>query len=185
MDCFANHEQVSKKFFKKNAKIVAKKLLGRILVRKVHNKFLRAKIVETEAYFGSEDPASRARQNGDLRKTMEMQEGTILVYGVHNNWMLNFVTNNEGKAEAVLIRALEPLNFEANTKGPGLITRALCINKSLHKKNVCESNDIWLESRKNNENEIKIVGSFRIGVRKDLPEKLRFYIKNNKCVSKK
>ena len=172
--------KLNKIFFSKSADKVAKELLGKILCRKINGKILRAKIVETEAYFGGEDPASRATQNGDLRQTMLMEYGTILVYGVHNNWLINFVANDEGKAEAVLLRALEPLNFQANTKGPGLLTKTLKINKEFHKKKIYKNSEIWLES--NNE-KFGIVKSFRIGIKKDLPEKLRFYIKGNEWVS--
>ena len=123
----------------KNARAVAKELLGKTMVRNLNGKKLRAKIVETEAYFGAEDPASRACQNGDLRKTMAMEAGTILVYGIHTHWMLNIVTGKKGNHEAVLIRALEPLNFNANTKGPGLLTKAISIDKSFHKKGSVEN----------------------------------------------
>ncbi len=176
--------KLTRNFFSGPADKVAKKLLGKILCRKINGKILKAKIVETEAYFGSEDPASRAVQNGDLRQTMLMEYGTILVYGVHNNWLINFVANDEGKAEAVLLRALEPLNFKANTKGPGLLTKAFKINKSFHKKNICENSEIWLEENNKNE-KFKIVKNFRIGIKKDLLEKLRFYIKGNEWVSGK
>ncbi len=181
--------KLGKGFFSRNAKEVARDLLGEVLVRKIGNKILRAKIVETEAYFGSEDPASRAVQNGDLRKTMLMEPGTILVYGVHNNWLINFVTSNEGKAEAVLIRSLEPLNFEAKTNGPGLLTKALRIGKDFHKKNICETSNLWVEENfgfdETKKGSLEIAEAFRIGVKKDLSKKLRFYIKGNKFVSRK
>ncbi len=176
--------KLNKNFFSRSADIVARELLGKILCRKINNKILRAKIVETESYFGSEDPASRAVQNGDLRQTMLMEAGTILVYGVHNNWLINFVTSDKGKAEAVLLRALEPLNFNENTKGPGLLTKALKINKKFHKKNIFENKEIWIEEPKKKE-KFEIIKSHRIGIKKDLPEKLRFYIKGNKFVSKR
>ncbi|MEM3116621.1 MAG: DNA-3-methyladenine glycosylase [Candidatus Pacearchaeota archaeon] len=175
--------RLDKEFFMDRADIVAKKLLGKIIVRKIGNKFFKAKIVETEAYFGKEDPASRAVQNGDLRKTMEMGPGTILVYGVHNNWLMNLVTGPEGKAEAVLLRALEPLNFKKKCNGPGLLTRAMRINKAYHNKNIFNNKKIWIEDNKNQE-KFEIAKSFRIGVRKDLPKKLRFYINNNPFISK-
>ncbi|MBS3071207.1 DNA-3-methyladenine glycosylase [Candidatus Pacearchaeota archaeon] len=176
--------KLSKDFFLRDARHVAKELLGKILVRKLGRKILMSKIVETEAYFDENDPGSRARQTGDLRKTMLMSAGTILVYGVHNNWLVNFVTNKEGKAEAVLLRALEPLNFNSNCSGPGLLTKAIQINKNFHKKSIFNQRDLWI---RNNEKEDKfeIFSTNRIGLRKDLPKKLRFYIKNNKFVSKK
>lgn len=79
-----------------------------------------------------------------------------------------------------MLRAVEPLNFESNTKGPGLLTKALSINKGLHKKKI--GGEIFIE--KTNE-KIDIVEGFRIGIKNDLPEKLRFYIKGNGFVSRK
>lgn len=177
--------KLQRNFFSRNAKIVAQELLGKILVRRLNNRKLKTKIVETEAYFGEKDPASRARQNGNLRKVMEDEPGIILVYGVHNNWLINFITGKEGKAEAVLIRALEPLNFKAKTCGPGLLTKALSIDKGFHHNNIINNKKLWLEDTINSDNEFEIVDSFRVGIKKDLPEKLRFYIKDNPHVSKK
>ena len=98
--------RLSREFFLRDAEIVARELLGKILVRKIKKKEKKARIVETEAYFDENDPASRACKNGDLKETMKMQAGTILVYGVHNNWLVNIVTGVEGWASAVLIRAV-------------------------------------------------------------------------------
>lgn len=169
-------------FFNRDAEIVARELLGKILISKINGKEKKAKIVETEAYYNEEDPASRACQNGDLRETMKMKAGTILVYGCHNNWLINFVTGKEGEAAAVLIRAVEPLNFDGKGNGPGLLTKSLEIDKSFHKKHILENGYLDLRDGSNNH---EIVESFRIGVKKDLPKKLRFYIKDNKFVSRK
>lgn len=170
-------------FFKKSAEKVAKELLGMILVREFDGKKLKAKIVETEAYFDESDPASRACQNGDLKETMKMPAGTILVYGVHNNWLVNFVTGEEGKASAVLIRALEPLNFNEKCNGPGLLTKALKIRKEFHKQNVINNKHLGLIKVGKKK---PIIGeSFRIGVKKDLDKPLRFFINGNKYLSRK
>jgi len=166
-------------FFNRNADIVARELLGKIIVRKIGDRELRAKIVETEAYFDENDPASRACQNGDLRDTMMMEAGRILVYGVHNNWLINFVTGEEGKASAVLIRAIEPLNFEGRGNGPGLLTKSLFIDKGLHKDNIGEG--IWIEEGE----DVEIIESFRIGIKEDLERPLRFYVKDNRLVSRR
>jgi len=180
-------EKLRKDFFERKAEIIARELLGKVLVRKLleekEEKLMKARIVETEAYYDENDPASRACKNGDLKKTMESKAGTILVYGVHNNWLINFVTGKEGKAEAVLIRAIEPLNFQANTRGPGLLTKALRIGKEFHKKNICSCEELWLEDNK--VRDLEIQEAKRIGVREDLEKPLRFYIKNNIWVSKK
>ena len=204
---------MNKDFFNRNAEIVARELLGKIFVRKINDgriKKLKAKIVETEAYFNEKDPASRARQKGDLRDTMKMCPGTILVYGVHASWLMNIVIDEEGRASAVLIRALEPLNFSERCGGPGLLTRALKIGKEFHKRNILNDKEVWVEefgnSRQNKKykslarangpssyvfkdtnkknNNFKIIKSFRIGVKEDLSRKLRFYIKNSPYISK-
>jgi len=172
-----------REFFEKNAEQVARDLLGKVLVRKVNGMEMKARIVETEAYFNEKDPASRACQNGDLRQTMLMKAGTVLVYGVHNSWLINFVTGKEGEAEAVLLRALEPLNFEEKCSGPGLLTKALQINKNFHKKDILDNKE--LKIIEGVEGGFDVVESFRIGVKKDLPKKLRFYIKDNKHISRK
>ena len=174
---------MDKNFFNREADVVARDLLGRVIVRNIEGKELKAKIVETEAYFDENDPASRACQNGDLRETMMMGPGTILVYGVHNNWLINFVTGNIGKASAVLIRAIEPLNFEGKGNGPGLLTKSLEIDKIYHKKNVLDNGKIKIESY--GDNLFEISKSFRIGVTKDLETPMRFYIQDNKFVSRK
>jgi DNA-3-methyladenine glycosylase len=173
--------KLNKNFFQRNAEEVARDLLGKILVRRINGKELQARIVETEAYFDETDPASRACKNGDLCETMKMSPGTILVYGVHNNWLLNFVTDNFGIASAVLVRALEPLNFDGKCNGPGLLTKNLGIKKEFHKKDIFELDDFWVDD---NDDEFEIVNSFRIGIKKDLLKPMRFYIKENKCVSR-
>ena len=80
------------------------------------------------------------------------------------------------------MRALEPLNFKERASGPGLLTRALKIDKSLHGKEF--GNEVWLEYKKENKEELEIERSFRIGVKKDLKRKLRFYVKGNCFVSR-
>jgi len=146
-------------FFSRDAEDVARDLLGKVLIVRLDNGDLRAKIVETEAYFDEKDPASRACQNGDLRETMKMEASTILVYGVHNNWLFNIVTDIIGKASAVLIRAVEPLNFEGRCNGPGLLTKSLGIDKKMHKSKI--GSRISVEE---GDRDFEVVNSFRIGV---------------------
>lgn len=172
---------ISRIFFNRDPEIVAKALLGKTLVRKIGNRKLKARIVETEAYYDRRDPASRACKGGDLRETMAMDAGTILVYGIHTQWLINFVTGKKGSAQAVLLRALEPLNFSERCSGPGLLTKALKIGKELHKKDVCSCEGLWLE---NSDDKFEISSSKRIGVKKDLAKNLRFFVKGNKFVSK-
>jgi len=174
---------IDEKFFERKSEIVAKELLGKIILRKIKNKNFLMKIVETEAYYGNRDPASRAFKKTKMSEPMYEKAGTFFVYNVHKYWMFNIVTEKEGKAGAVLIRALEPLNFKADLSGPGKLTKFLKISKELNKKHISEVKDI-LFLFPNEEEKIKIVSTNRIGVSKDLKKKLRFYIKGNKFVSK-
>ncbi|MEM5829659.1 MAG: DNA-3-methyladenine glycosylase [Candidatus Aenigmatarchaeota archaeon] len=189
---------LKKKFFERNTEKVAKELLGKILVRKFGNKILSGRIVEVEAYFGEKDPASRAYLGRPKYcvKLMKDEPGKILVYNVHNNWLLNVVAHERGKTGAVLIRAVEPIEgveeMKKNrktrdvfdlTKGPGKLSKALVIDKSLNgidsTRKESPINFLDVGGKK-----FEITCSHRVGVTKDLAKPLRFFIKNNKFVSR-
>lgn len=184
-------------FYKRDTAIVARSLLGKILVHKMNVGILKGRIVETEAYFGEDDPASRAfKGKGSLASTMLGKPGIALVYGVHANWLFNAVTENEGKAGGVLIRALEPIegiermkenrkvdNLVELTNGPGKLSEAMNIDKGFHGCDLTKKGaELFIQKSQEKEN-FEICSSHRIGVTKDLPEELRFYIKGNKFVS--
>ncbi|MEX0920845.1 MAG: DNA-3-methyladenine glycosylase [Candidatus Pacearchaeota archaeon] len=177
--------KIGRRFFLNEAEKVAKELLGMILVRKIGKKVLKAKIVETEAYLDENDPASWARL-GKRKDNFFMWEegGTILLKNVHKYLMLNFVTYRKGKAQAVLIRALEPLNFKGRCSGPGLLTNCLKIDRSFNGNKIYENKSFWIEDSKERLNQ-EIKESFRVGVKKDHKNKLRFYIKDNEYLSRK
>jgi DNA-3-methyladenine glycosylase len=127
---------------------------------------------------------------------MYAKPGRTFIYMVHGNWLLNIVAHPRGEVGAVLIRAMEPIQgtqtMQKNrnvkdirnlTSGPGKLTKALAITKELNGIDITkrESNLTITEGK---DEEIEISSSHRIGVRKDLPQKLRFFIKGNKFVSK-
>ena len=183
-------------FFARDASIVAKQLLGKILVRKLGNRIISGKIVETEAYYGNKDPASRAYKGyNNFAKLMWDKPGKIFIYMVHANWLFNIVTGDFGTPSAVLIRALEPLKginkmlinrkmpISQLTNGPGKLTQALKITKVFNDTDITKGNNKI--SIIENQEEIKVVLSHRVGVSKDLERKLRFYVEGNKFVSKK
>jgi DNA-3-methyladenine glycosylase len=176
-------QKISKKFFNRSADIVAKDLLGKILVRKEGRKLLKAKIVETEAYFSEDDPASWAKL-GKRKDNLYMwsEGGTILVKNVHMYFMLNFVVGKKGEAGAVLIRAVEPLNFWGRCSGPGLLSKSLKIDKSFNGKKIFEMENFFIEDC---DEKVEVGESFRVGVKNDLEKHFRFYIKNNEFVSGK
>lgn len=169
--------KLKRKAFSSRADLVARNLLGKILVRKIGKKLLKARIIEVEAYFGENDPASWARF-GKRKDNFVMweQPGKILIKNVHMHNMLNFSTGAKGKAEAVLIRGLKPLNFDERCSGPGLLTKCLKINKKFNGKDIIGNKEIYIEHSKD---KFKINRSFRIGVKKDLAKKYRFFINQN------
>jgi DNA-3-methyladenine glycosylase len=184
-----------KKFYQRDTETVAKDLLGKILVRRFGDELIGGIIVETEAYFGSEDPASRAF-HGKKRYNSVMfgEPGHLFIYNVHQYWMLNFIAHDNGVG-GILIRAIEPTiglesmrenrpvkNLRDLTNGPGKLTLALDIDKSLNGLSVTD--DSCTIHVLDNEYKHEMGTSHRIGVTKDLSEHYRFYIKNNKFVSK-
>ena len=185
---------LNRKFYARDARIVAKELLGKILVNKKER--IGGIIVETEAYLGEEDPASRAfGGKKNMNSVMWESPGTIFIYMVHSNWLMNVVTGKKNSPEAVLIRALEPkIGIERMidnrkkeelrdlTNGPGKLTQALKIDKRYNLKKVYDKNcDINILDNKVS---FEIGTSHRIGVRKDLNENMRFFIIGNKYVSR-
>ncbi len=189
------NKRLPRKFYTQQTLKVAKEMLGKYLVRKIGNKKLVGKIVETEAYIGPYDKASHAF-GGKITKRNRAEYligGHIyiyLVYGMY--WQFNISTGKTGQPECVLIRALEPIypkRYTLNPKianGPGKLCRWLKLNKSFYGEDLIKSKRIWLEQGE----KIKpsqIVASKRIGIdyAKEWAEKpWRFYVKNNKFVSK-
>lgn len=187
-------------FYSRDTALVAKELLGKIFCRKIGDRILAGKIVETEAYYGAKDPASRAfgGKKTKVNEGMFVPAGRAFVYMVHNNWMFNFTTGNENEPSAVLIRAIEPwreidemlFNRQKHNKnickigdlcdGPGKLSQSFVIDRKLNGIEATKLNDVFVLD---NTESFKIDSSHRIGVSRDLRKKLRFYIKGNKFVS--
>jgi DNA-3-methyladenine glycosylase len=126
-------KKLPRSFFGRPATELARELIGTILVRRIHGKEFRARIVESEAYLGPHDLASHASK-GRTRRTEVLfgpagHSYVYLIYGMYA--MLNVVAGSVGEAQAVLIRAAEPLDgWNADLSGPGRLTRALQITCS-------------------------------------------------------
>ena len=103
---------LQKHFYNRSPDIVARELLGKILIHYSKDGKCSGRIVETEAYYSENDPANHAAR-GKTKRNAQMfgQPGTAYVYFCYgNHWLVNAVTEKEGIASAVLIRALEPVN---------------------------------------------------------------------------
>lgn len=99
-------------FYTRDSKTVALDLLGKILVREYQGKRLSGKIVETEAYLGVKDLASHARggRKTSRNEAMYLEGGYVYVYVIYGmHFCMNVVTGERDDPQAVLIRALEPL----------------------------------------------------------------------------
>ena len=146
---FNNSNILTKEFYERDTAIVAKELLGKLLIIGNKDSFCGGFIVEDEAYYGLNDPASHAC-NGATPRSMIMfgKPGIAYVYFCYgNHYLLNVVTEKNGTPGAVLIRALEPVfgieKMAARrrisdkyklTKGPGNLTKSLGIDKNFNGK---------------------------------------------------
>jgi DNA-3-methyladenine glycosylase len=183
--------------------VVARDLLGKILVTNMDNDITAGIIVETEAYNGVVDRASHAYGGKRTPKNEKMYSlgGTAYVYicyGIHN--LFNVVTSEEGEPHAVLVRALEPLyglpvmykrrienvKSEVLASGPGNLGKAMGIGMQHNGVDLIESN-IFIAQADLERNAYEIVAGPRIGMTtagEDTLLPYRFYYRGHSSVSK-
>ncbi len=189
---------------------VARRLLGCVVLRVFADRVLAnaaradvvlaGRIVETEAYFASGDPACHAHRGRTERNRMMFERGGVayvyFTYGNHH--LLNVVTGPEGRPAAVLIRALEPVEglglMRAHrpgrsdtqlTSGPGKLTQALAVGKELNGADLTDSPLMIAAAQSSGRNgpRFRIGRSGRIGIREAQDRLARFYIAGNPHVS--
>lgn len=187
-------------FYRRPTLEVAPDLLGKVLVRRLNGKNLAGKIVETEAYVGPHDLACHASKGKTPRTAIMFEAGGLayvyMIYGFY--FCLNAVTESAGYPAAVLIRAIEPLDYVSVMRrlrgkperdinigsGPGKLCMAMAIDKRLNGGDLT-GNTLWIEDRKL---DVKATGeSPRIGVDyageyRDKP--WRYYVQGNPHVSR-
>ena len=191
-------------FYTKDVLIVAKELLGKVLVNNEGGKIFSGRIVEVEAYDGSIDQAAHTYGGKTKRNEVMFNEGgylyVYLSYGVH--YCCNVVTGTEGTGTAILIRAVEPLEginwmimnrFGKNklgekelyqlTNGPGKVCKSFDITKK-HSGLDLTGDRIYLDDSELKKDE-EIAVSKRIGITKSAHLPWRFFIKNNPYLSRK
>lgn len=181
-------QKLPRTFYDRDTIVVARELLGKRLVHVSDGVERIGRIVEVEAYLGPHDLAAHsARGLTERTKIMFGPPGhayVYLIYGMYH--CMNVVTQPEGVASAVLLRAVEPVwNVEGRTQGPGLLCRALHIDRRLNGHDLL-SNDFYLADP-GKPTDFAIVKRPRIGVDYAGPwakKLLRFYIKGNPFVSK-
>jgi DNA-3-methyladenine glycosylase len=196
-DSLVKSSILSRAFYERGTVTVAKELLGKFVVRVVEQNRLVGRIVEVEAYRGSDDPASHAFHGITPRTTpMFGEPGHAYVYFTYgNHYCFNVTTERTGIAGAVLIRALEPVEgldvmkrFRPHvstfdiTNGPGKLTKALCIDKALNKIDLTKCGPLFL--RGSNSERVEIACSARIGITTGTDRLWRFFVDGNPYVSK-
>ncbi|HET7435263.1 MAG TPA: DNA-3-methyladenine glycosylase [Thermoanaerobaculia bacterium] len=195
--------KLPKKFYFDDTIVIARALLGCVLWRRLDDGILlAARLVEVEAYLGANDMASHARRGLRSPRNESMyQEGgrayVYFTYGMH--WCMNVVTQEEGIAEAVLLRGAEPLRGIERMRenrpkakkdtdlmnGPGKLCQALGIDKKLDGESL-RSDVLWLAPRDIKVSDEDIAVGPRIGVDYSgdaAAWPLRFYLRGNKHVS--
>jgi len=159
---------------------MSKELLGKYLFTNIDGVLTGGRIVETEAYCGENDLACHSHSGRRTARTEIMYHAggvayTYLIYGIYT--LFNIITNVAGKADAILIRAIEPtegipeMQLRRNltsivprlTAGPGLLTIALGITTK-HYGTDLSGDLIWLEDRNQAVPENEIIASPRVGV---------------------
>ena len=194
------YEKLPRSFYLREDVVeIAKDLLGKILVTNMEGVLTAGKIVETEAYCGRGDKACHANGKRTPRTEIMYGEGghayVYLCYGIHH--LFNVVTNVEDMADAVLVRALEPIegidtmrsrrNFTKSklSSGPGTLSQALGIHTKMTGTDLT-SDQLWI-GKEMNEQPFNILTDTRIGVdyaEEDALKPWRFVIAENKYVSK-
>lgn len=181
-------KKLARSFYDRDTERVAQELLGKYLVRVTDGVTRIGRIVETEAYLGPHDRAAHSARGRTARNAVMFgppgHAYVYFIYGMH--YCFNVVTEAEGHASAVLIRALEPVaNLTGPTNGPGRLCRALGIDRSLNGHDLL-SDDFYIANPPNQRN-IAVVKRPRIGVEYAgwwARRLLRFYIANNPYVSR-
>jgi DNA-3-methyladenine glycosylase len=181
-------QKLPRSFYDRDTIIVARELLGKFLVHKSRGITRVGKIVETEAYLGSHDLAAHSSRGLTERtKIMFGPPGCAYVYFIYGMYFcMNVVTEREGHASAVLLRAIEPVkNIEGRTQGPGLLCRAMKIDRKFNGHDLLSDNFFIAAPV-----DVEIFSTIkrpRIGVdyaKHWAKRHLRFYIKDNPFVSR-
>ena len=175
-------KKLSKAFYDRQDVIqIAKELLGKLVITNIDGKITSGRIVETEAYVGLTDKASHSFGGRRTAKNEHMYSApatsyVYICYGMHQ--MLNIVTNKKDIPDAVLIRAVEPIDGidimlkrtgkpkldNTLTKGPGNVGKALGLTKINSGKDLLDGDIIIYEDKESNIAEEKIGKSKRIGI---------------------
>jgi DNA-3-methyladenine glycosylase len=184
---------LSAEFYQRDTKTVARELLGKVLCFQTSKtRIFRGRIVEVEAYLGVQDPAAHTFNGRNTQRVQSMylpggHAYIYMIYGLHH--CLNVVTQTT-EPEAVLIRALEPLDpVDCKTNGPGRLCAAWGLTRQQDGLALFDLHSpLWIEDDDFRVKDSDIVKAPRIGVeyaKEAALWPLRFYLKDNPHVSRK
>ena len=157
---------LGRRYFERPTLQVAKSLVGKYLVRKNGRKTLAGRIVEVEAYIGTEDRACHASKGRTARtEVMFGPAGTSYVYLIYGMYhCFNIVTERVGYPSAVLVRAVEDVDTQALIDGPGRVCRFLAIDRKLNRLDLTTGKVLWVENRGGRTAASAVMTGRRIGV---------------------
>jgi DNA-3-methyladenine glycosylase len=154
------YKKLPRKFYEQDTQMVARALLGKLLVRSWRGQTIAVRINEVESYVGEDDRASHASRGRTPRTDVMYGPAgyayVFLIYGIYH--CLNVVTERTGFPAAVLIRGADSLN------GPGKLTRALHITGAQNRLDVTRSDKLYIADDGFKVPKPAIVSSPRIGV---------------------
>lgn len=170
--------KLDREFYTRDTLTVAKELLGKILVHETPQGTVKGKIIEVEAYLGKNDAAAHSYKAKPFGRTnvMYLEGGYAYVYFIYGMYYcFNVVTNLKDIPEAVLVRAVWPLegielmqqrrktdNIKKLCSGPGKLCLAFNIDKSCYGLDLC-GDTLYIEDAKISENE-EIISTKRINI---------------------
>jgi DNA-3-methyladenine glycosylase len=195
-------------FFNRDPRMVARELLGKLIIRREGRKQLAGRIVEVEAYLGAGDLAAHAAAGHTARNAVLFgppgHAYVYFIYGVH--YCLNISCLPDGDAGCILIRALEPVSGIADmakargladldltlprdlrklTSGPGKLCEALGITRLRDNDKDMLSPKSDLQVMSDGFSVQKVAVTQRIGITKSAEMPLRYVIAKNHFLSKK
>ena len=204
MTAILSAKKLKKSFYQRELLIIARELLGKVLVKSSIKEILAGKIVEVEAYHGDIDEAAHSYSGITKRNEIMFEAGGYLyvyfTYGAHH--CCNVVTGKKGQGTAILIRAVEPfIGLERMienrfgrklksdkeifnlTSGPGKVCQAFGIDRTHSGTDLTGKEIFILDGEKINGKQIGV--SRRIGITKSVNLPWRFFIMNNPYLSRK
>ena len=185
--------RLKRAYYRQNSYNLARSLLGKVICINQDGETKKYRITETECYGGATDKAAHSYNNKKTPRTkpLFLDGGHVYIYFIYGMYyMLNIVANIENIPEGVLIRSVEPIDANNENKlltnGPGKLCNALGIDKTFNEIDLCYSDVIYLIDDGYKVEEIVFSKRVNIDYAEEDKDRLwRFYVKNNKYISKK